>query len=95
MGTVNIEFQLQELKEKERSRDPWLVVFRFQIYGMKCQSCLSWGFPEIYDSQLEKIEDQFCKIIADILNKVPPKRKPRNKKPIDVPDLELHLSSLC
>jgi hypothetical protein len=40
---------------------------------MKCQKCGKYREAEIYDSQLEKIENQFCKIIANILNKVPPR----------------------
>lgn len=61
---------------------------------MKCKACNNYGEPEIYDSQLEKVENYFCDIVGNILKGIKPKRKRRNKgKP--EPDLENHLSDLC
>lgn len=36
--------------------------------------------PEIYDSQLEKIENQFVRIVANMLDKIPRERKTRNSE---------------
>lgn len=62
---------------------------------MQCLECHKWGIPEIYDSQLEGIEVQFCQIVANIINGKKPKKKNRKIDPIPVPDLENHLIELC
>lgn len=62
---------------------------------MRCLTCQNYGEAQIYDSQLEKIENQFCDIISNILNDVPPKKKDRNKNPIRVPDLVDHRHQEC
>jgi hypothetical protein len=41
MGTISIWFQLQKLNEKRR--DPWLLIFKLQIYRMQCQTCGKYG----------------------------------------------------
>ena len=50
---------------------PYLIIFRHKVYKMKCKKCLRWGKIFIYQRIMEAIGQLFCRIIAEILCKIP------------------------
>ena len=73
-----LQYESYGLEKSQPKKFDKMLIFKHRVYRMRCTACSQWGTIYMYKPLMEAFTHLFCLTVAEILNKVPP-RKPGRK----------------